>query len=85
LDCLTAFGAESFLSATGPTTSPEFIDLFVAATRTGEERAIVIISTAENFEGSTTTPSQADKTLQFNGTDFIPYTNIVPGQCPQNS
>ena len=79
--CVSAFGDTAMTGATGPSTDPAFIE----AIRTGAERALVIISTRENSVGFPVAPSQADKVLQFDGTDFIPYSNLVPGQCPKNS
>ena len=80
-NCVSAFGDTSMAGATGPSADPAFI----AAIRTGAERALVIISTEENSVGFPTAPSAAEKVLQFDGTDFIPYSNLIPGQCPQNS
>ena len=79
--CVSAFGDTSMTGATGPSADPAFIE----AIRTGAERALVIISTREDSTGFPATPSQGDKVLQFDGTDFIPYSNLVPGQCPKNS
>ena len=80
-NCVSAFGDTSMTGATGPSADPAFIE----SIRTGPERALVIVSTEENSVGFPVAPTAAEKVLQFDGTDFIPYSNLVPGQCPKNS
>ena len=53
--------------------------------RTGPNRTIIINSTIENYNGSSSTPPTSKKIQQWDGTEWIPYCNNTPGQCPGNN
>lgn len=71
--------SETFLKGGSgpPTTGPESVPVL-----TGPSRALVCIASYENERGVMQTPPAGERLLQWNGTNWISYTNGVQGNCP---
>jgi hypothetical protein len=76
--CLTTI-LETFMSGgTGGPTGPEQI----AKIDTGPQRTIIVISTSEKENGESANPLPHKKIMQWNGNEWITYSNNITGQCP---
>lgn len=54
----------------------------LAAIRTGPSRSILAIQTMEAMDGTPVSPPPQLRTQQWNGTEWVEYSNTVPGNCP---
>lgn len=90
-DCLSAFARTFMTGADGPPIalgSPSLgSPVGGSVTRTGPERDIIILRTTEFRDGLSDTgdvlePDISRKVQQFNGSTWITYSNMIPGQCP---
>lgn len=75
--CLTPFVATLSGADGGPTDGT-----VVSSIRTGPERTVYIVQLRESANGALVTPGIADRIKQWNGTEWIPYSNATPGVCP---
>jgi hypothetical protein len=76
--CLIVFPETFMFGASGGPTGVEPI----ARIDTGPQRTIIIINSTEKENGESTNPPSERKIQQWNGTEWIPYQNLVPGACP---
>ena len=77
-DCLGTF-VDTFMSGgNGPPTDISTI----TSINTGQERTMVIISSTEGLNGVSINTPQDRSVKQWNGTEWIPYSNLIRGQCP---
>lgn len=76
---LVAFSRTYLIGGEGGPTSAAGL----ASIRTGPERTIVIITTTEDDHGTTIDVPLSRKTRQWNGDEWINYSNTVPGACPK--
>lgn len=76
---LIAFPQTYLIGGQGGPTS----DSGLASIRTGPERTLVIIVTTEDIHGKTVDVPLSRKTRQWDGVEWINYSNTVPGACPK--
>lgn len=76
---LIAFPQTYLIGGQGGPTS----DSGLASIRTGPERTLVIIVTTEDIHGNTVDVPLSRKTRQWDGVEWINYSNTVPGACPK--
>lgn len=76
---LVAFTRTFLVGGQGGPTS----DAGLASIRTGPERTLVIIVTTEDIHGNTVDVPLSRKTRQWNGAEWINYSNTTPGACPK--
>jgi len=79
-NCVTAFADTSMSGGDGPpsnATQPFLDSIF-----TGNQRTIVMIDTYEDDTGFPSDPPTSIRIQQYDGTDFITYSNLIQGNCP---
>lgn len=76
---LIAFPQTYLIGGQGGPTS----DSGLTSIRTGPERTLVIIVTTEDIHGKTVDVPLSRKTRQWDGVEWINYSNTVPGACPK--
>jgi hypothetical protein len=74
----TAFARTHMRGGSGPPTD----DAGLNAIRTGPERAIIILATTEDDDGSPLTPPWTRRVQQWTGSDWVTFANLVPRACP---
>lgn len=78
---LVPFALVNLAGGDGAPTSAEGIN----AIRTGPVRTIFVVVSQEDFTGANSLPPTSERIQQWNGTMWIPYSNIVPGECPSET
>lgn len=81
-NCLSPFAEQNMVGGDG---EPPISTPLINSIRTGPERTIIIITTTEDNTGSPVTPPASKRIKQFDGTNFITFRNLIPGDCPLNS
>ena len=79
-NCLTPFPDTPMTGGDGPPTvgNQPFLD----SVFTGTERTMIVIDTTENIIGFPVTPPSSRRVQQWDGTQWIIYSNLVQGACP---
>lgn len=75
---MSYFVKSPFIGGSGGPTSA----LGLAAIRTGPSRTIFVLSTTESADGSSIDPPANRKVQQWDGVQWITYSNLVSGSCP---
>lgn len=78
--CVSAFAEQNMTGGDGEPVADN--KALINSIRTGPERTIIINTTTENSVGFPVTPSTSRRIRQFNGTEFITFSNLVAGSCP---
>jgi len=80
-DCLSIFNETYMSGGSGsPVDASELTKI-----HTGHERTMIIISTTERQNGTPTNPPAERHVQQWGGSNWIPYQNFVPGECPSTT
>lgn len=54
----------------------------LAGIRTGPDRSLIVIATTENLTGQPVTPPAEKRVRQWQGANWISYSNLIPRACP---
>ena len=78
---LEPFARQNLSGGDGAPTSADGI----SSIRTGPSRTIFVVSSQEDYTGADALPPTSERIQQWNGSAWIPYSNLVPGECPSEA
>lgn len=79
-NCLTAFPDTNMTGGSGA--PQDATQAFLDTIFTGLERTMIVVSDTEDINGNPITPPTSRRVQQWDGTQWIQYSNLVQGACP---
>lgn len=79
-NCVVPFADTPMTGGDGPPTTGN--QPFLDSVFTGTERTLIVIFTTEDATGFSVDAPQSRRVQQWDGTQWIQYSNLSPGDCP---